>query len=49
MARLVYSRRLRYRLAKRKHAVIVVAEGAGQDLMNEQHLGKGCLRERETR
>ena len=25
---------LRYRLAKRKHAVIVVAEGAGQDLMN---------------
>jgi len=25
---------LRYRLAKRKHAVIVVAEGAGQDIMN---------------
>jgi 6-phosphofructokinase 1 len=25
---------LRYRLAKRRHAVIVVAEGAGQDLMN---------------
>jgi len=25
---------LRYRLAQRKHAVIVVAEGAGQDLMN---------------
>ncbi len=25
---------LRYRLAHRKHAVIVVAEGAGQDLMN---------------
>lgn len=25
---------LRYRIAKRKHAVIVVAEGAGQDLMN---------------
>jgi 6-phosphofructokinase 1 len=25
---------LRYRLAKRKHAVIVVAEGAGQDLMD---------------
>src|ERR1700751_3549818 len=26
---------LRYRLAKRRHAVIVVAEGAGQDLMNK--------------
>lgn len=26
---------LRYRLAKRKHAVIVVAEGAGQDLMKD--------------
>jgi 6-phosphofructokinase 1 len=26
---------LRYRLAKRRHAVILVAEGAGQDLMNK--------------
>ncbi len=30
---------LRRRLAKRKHAVIVVAEGAGQDLMNAENDG----------
>jgi 6-phosphofructokinase 1 len=28
---------LRYRLAKRRHAVIVVAEGAGQNLMQQSH------------
>ncbi|MBN1688872.1 MAG: ATP-dependent 6-phosphofructokinase [Candidatus Omnitrophica bacterium] len=31
---------LRRRLAARKHAVIVVAEGAGQDLMGEEELGR---------
>jgi 6-phosphofructokinase 1 len=28
---------LRYRLAKRRHAVVVVAEGAGQNLMQQSH------------
>ena len=35
---------LRKRLEERHHAVIVVAEGAGQEFFEAGRAGKGCLR-----